>query len=116
MRKDGSLLSPNSLAALRESYYAPAHPELVIEFLGDMSYCAKAINNSKNPKKAAATLLAKESIQATFEKWIYRKTHPNEREVEVPEAITEIMWKYRKLLPKDDEQIAAAAMATGDEE
>jgi hypothetical protein len=116
MRKDGSLLSPDSLAALRESYYAPAIPELVIEFLGDLSWCATAINNSKNPKKAAATLLAKEKIQATFDKWMYRKTHPNQKEVEVPEEIHQIMWKYRKLLPKDDEQIAAAAMATGDEE
>jgi hypothetical protein len=116
MRKDGSLLLPESIAALRDNYYTLAVPELAIEFLGDMSYCARAINNSKNPKKAAATLLAKEKIQTTFDKWLYRKTHPNKKEVEVPEEIHDIIYKYRKLLPTPGEDFAAAAVATGDEE
>jgi hypothetical protein len=116
MRKDGSLLHPDSIKALRDNQYTPAHPELVIEFLGDMSHCAKAINNSKNPKKAAATLLAKENIQTLFDNWLNRKTHPNKKEVEVPEEIHQIMWKYRKLLPKHEDEVDAAAMATGDEE
>jgi len=48
-------LSDETLKTLREAGFS----ELKLEFLGWLSYTAKAINNSRNPVKSAHTCLAK---------------------------------------------------------
>jgi len=49
-------------------------PETVC-FLSAMSWCATSVNNSKNPVKATATLMAKPHIAAMFEDWL-KKHNP----------------------------------------
>ena len=48
------LLSDETVKALRDGGFS----DLKIEFLGWLSYTAKALSNSRNPVKAAHTLLA----------------------------------------------------------
>jgi hypothetical protein len=73
------LLNEQTVKTLREGGFA----DLEIEFLGWLSYNANALNNSRNPVKAAHTLLAKESTEKMFEKFALKKkesVRPKERE------------------------------------
>ncbi len=47
-------------------------PAVCIQFFDHYSYCAAAISRSKNPVKAAMTLLAKENIQEELQKFVLR--------------------------------------------
>lgn len=72
------LLNEETLKALRDGGFA----DLQIEYLGWLSYNAAALNNSRNPVKAAHTLLAKESTEDLLEKFITKKKEsviPKER-------------------------------------
>lgn len=56
------LLHDDKVTALRQGGFS----DIQIEFLGWLSYCASAINNSRNPVKAAHSLLAKENADKMF--------------------------------------------------
>ena len=87
------LLSEETIKALREGGFA----DLEIEFLGWLSYASSALNRSRNPVKAAHTLLAKESMEPMLEKFAAKKKEsviPKERPdhdaylSQVPQAAT----------------------------
>lgn len=85
------LLREDVVNTLREGGFG----ELEIEFLGWLSYNAAALNNSRNPVKAAHTLLAKESTERMLEKFAEQK-----KESVRPKAIPEhdrVSQKFRKL-------------------
>jgi len=63
------LLHSDVVETLRESGFK----EEFIQFLGWMSGTTSAINNSKNPAKAARTLLDKPSLVPMLEKFFERK-------------------------------------------
>jgi hypothetical protein len=86
------LLHDDVVAALRHGGFSATE----IEFLGWLSYTAAALNNSKNPVKAATTLLAKDTIDRNVEKFMEKKKEsvaPN-----VMDAIDEAARKTRKKL------------------
>ena len=60
MWKPKQLLHPEVITALFMGGFKP----LEVEFLGWLSYNAAALNNSRNPVKAAHTILAKASDEA----------------------------------------------------
>jgi len=64
------LLHSDAVESLRQSGFK----EEFIQFLGWMSGTASAVNNSKNPAKAASTLLDKPSLAPMLEKFFKRKT------------------------------------------
>jgi hypothetical protein len=64
-----SLLHPDTLLALKQAEFPPTK----IEFLGWLSYNAAALNNSRNPVKAAHTLLGKEKNVEMLKKFIQKK-------------------------------------------
>lgn len=63
------LLTEFTVNALRQGGLT----ELQIEFLGWLSYYAKALNNSRNPVKAAHSLLAKENADKMFTVFCHKK-------------------------------------------
>lgn len=69
MWKPKNLLRPDVIKTLEEADFT----DLKIEFLGWLSYNAAALNNSRNPARAAHTLLAKESNVEMIKKFIQRK-------------------------------------------
>ncbi|MGA2484025.1 MAG: hypothetical protein ABSF92_13005 [Candidatus Acidiferrales bacterium] len=64
-----SLLHPEVIETLEQADFPPEY----IEFLGWLSGNAFALNNSRNPAKAAHTLLAKEKNVVMLEKFFKRK-------------------------------------------
>lgn len=64
------LIHSDVVETLRQSGFK----EEFIQFLGWMSGTASAVNNSKNPAKAASTLLGKPSLTPMLEKFFKRKT------------------------------------------
>jgi hypothetical protein len=69
MWKPKQLLRPDVVDLLTQADFSPVK----IEFLGWLSGNAAALNNSRNPVKAAHTLLAKDSNIAMIEKFFARK-------------------------------------------
>jgi hypothetical protein len=71
-----------------DALYMGGFTTLQIEFLGWLSYNAAALNNSRNPVKAAHTLLAKDSMLRMLQTFTNRKMESiNPTEVqEHPEA------------------------------
>jgi hypothetical protein len=63
------LLRDEVVQALRLALF----PESQIEFLGWLSYNAAALNNSRNPVRAAHTLLGKETNLRMVDKFIEKK-------------------------------------------
>lgn len=105
MWKPAQLLNEETITSLRQHGFA----ELEIEFLGWLSYNANALNNSRNPVKAAHTLLAKESTEKMFEKFALKKkesVRPKEREEH--EAITQKFRKLEKWIEQVHEDVEAA--------
>jgi hypothetical protein len=84
---------------------AGGNPEsLIIEFLGHLSYCAKAMNNSPNPWKAACTLMAKEKIAAIYAKWLKAKDEAlNTKLAEMPDDIEEMTLRFHRRNPHRNE-------------
>lgn len=64
------LIQSDVVETLRQSGFK----EEFIQFLGWMSGTASAVNNSKNPAKAARTLLDKPSLTPMLDKFFKRKT------------------------------------------
>jgi hypothetical protein len=85
------LLNEATVNTLRQGGFA----DLEIEFLGWLSYTASALNNSRNPVKAAHTLLAKPTTEKMFEKFAYKKKE-SVRPTERPEH-DRVSQKFRKL-------------------
>jgi hypothetical protein len=67
--KKTSLLYPDTIAALEAASFAPEF----IEFLGWLPGNAHALNNSKNPVKAAHTLLSREGNVKMLQKFFEKK-------------------------------------------
>ncbi len=87
------LLNEQTLQTLREAGFG----ELKLEFLGWLSYNASALNNSRNPVKAAHTILAGEKAVAMFKIYENKKkesVRPKERREH--EAIDEEFNKLEK--------------------
>lgn len=61
-------LTDSSIEALRVAKI----PQVCIEMFNHYSYCAAAINNSRNPAKAAVTLLGRDNIQDELRRFIKR--------------------------------------------
>jgi hypothetical protein len=111
MWKPTQLLNEETITSLRQHGFA----ELEIEFLGWLSYNANALNNSRNPVKAAHTLLAKESMEKMFEKFALKKkesVRPKEREEH--EAITQKFRKLEKWIQQIDEDAEASRAPESD--
>lgn len=78
--------------------------DLEIEFLGWLSYYAGAINNSRNPVKAAHTLLAKDKTPKLLEAFFNKKKEsvkPKERPEH--EAVTERFRQMQKWVQQVEE-------------
>jgi hypothetical protein len=73
--KGAGVWKPNQLLTGRvaEALRLAGFSESKIEFLGWLSYTAKALNNSFNPTKAAHTLLAKPKIAKMVPVFVARK-------------------------------------------
>jgi hypothetical protein len=69
----------------KEELLAAKIPAVCVEFFDHYSYCAAAISRSRNPVKAAMTLLEKENIREELEKFIIRTRH--KEKPKLPEAI-----------------------------
>lgn len=72
--------------------------EMEIEFLGWLSKFAFALNNSKNPVKAAITIFAKESAQQMIE--VYMKNKKDAVAPKTDDETAEAARKNRKALGK----------------
>jgi len=66
-------------------------PAVCIQFFDHYSYCAAAISRSKNPVKAAITLLAKENIQEELEKFVLRVRTRQASKPVLPEEILPLL-------------------------
>jgi hypothetical protein len=82
--------------------------KLQIEFLGWLSYNAAALNNSRNPVKAAHTLLAKDSTLKMLRTFTNRKTESIDPEV--AEQHPEADEMFRRLEDTIDTAVTKAAM------
>jgi hypothetical protein len=75
-------------------------PTLVVEFLGHLSYAASAVNNSRNPKKAACTLMdnkdPKKRIKMfkMFQGFLNKKANPEQ--VKIPEGVDLLIEEYQR--------------------
>jgi len=69
----------------KEELLAARIPAVCIQFFDHYSYCAAAISRSRNPVKAAMTLLDKENIREELEKFIIRTRH--KEKPKLPEEI-----------------------------
>jgi hypothetical protein len=85
------LLDDEAVVSLRQGGFS----ESQIEFLGWLSYNAAAINNSRNPVKAAHTILTKPKVMKMVDTFIARK----KASVAPPDAPDhdEVNRKFRKL-------------------
>jgi hypothetical protein len=82
-------LTPDTRKILVEAGLA----QEIIEFLAHLSYCASALNNSKNPKQAAFTLLEKPKIQKMYEVFLNKKVADSRK---VPDVIEKMTTKFRR--------------------
>jgi len=73
---------------------------LVVEFLGHLSFSAAAINNSRNPKKAACTLMEKDNLKVLFAKFLHRKSTEEEETPEMNDAITHMVERFHRRNPR----------------
>ena len=109
----GQLLKPDVIQTLEESgQFSP----LKIEFLGWLSYNAAALNRSRNPIKAAHTILAKEggegengkrklSAAELFEKFVQKKKDSLQPvEIAKHDEIDEAFSKFERWLKKNTPQ------------
>ena len=103
------LLNEQTLQTLRQAGFR----ELKLEFLGWLSYNASALNNSRNPVKAAHTILASEKAVKMFKVFENKKkesVRPKERPEH--EAIDEEFNKLEKWI----RQVEADAEQSREEE
>ena len=92
-----TLLSPATIEALHGNL-----PDICIEFFGKVSGMSAALNRSTNPVKAAMTMLARERTQEMLEEHIVRtRMAPLPQ---LPEAVGELLHKYRKVLRDPEEE------------
>jgi hypothetical protein len=91
-------------AALQEATLAPE----VIDWLDTMYGMSQALNNSKNPFKAACTMLAKETNVEIFAAYLERertpvpKSYPPEV-VDFPAIAEEALQKHRRAVAESEE-------------
>ena len=91
-------------------------PPICLRFLSEYSWCAKAINNSKNPLAAALTLLNKHGEEGgELDKFIIRKTTKPPAQVSLSDKVQELLHKRRKLLRTNEENdFSPEAFHSGD--
>lgn len=71
--------------------------DVIIEFLGSRTGWAKAISSSKNPRKAAMTILGREKNQEAYAKYLASKADPTPvPSHQIPEEIERITDKFRR--------------------
>jgi len=105
MWKPAQLLNEDVVLSLRQNGMG----ELEIEFLGWLNGNASAVNNSKNPVKAAHTLLAKPSNEKMFEVFAAKKkesVRPKQREEH--DATSQKFRKLEKWIEQVNEDVEAA--------
>lgn len=81
MWKPKQLLCPEVIESLTQADFSPER----IEFLGWLSWIASALNNSRNPVKAAHTMLAKPTVVPMVEKFLVKKQQSVQPTVGVPD-------------------------------